>query len=120
MKTLAPAKRAPQTVMTVSIYRNKFVTTQGIIANLFAHVLDVEDVLVPDCEDEEHGKDGAADEGHVPRQDSGQRGHEDVHVVGGGLIGAGQSHHQLVFEFVKMSAMVGNIKLKFLLCGCLT
>ena len=83
-------------------------------------MLDVEDVLVPDCEDEEHGKDGAADEGHVPGEDGGQGRHEDVHVVGGGLVGAGQSHHQLVFEFVKMSAMVRNIELKFLLCGCLT
>ena len=92
--------------MTVSIYRNKFVTTQGIIAYLFAHVLDVEDVLVPDCEDEEHGKDGAADEGHVPRQDSGQRGHEDVHVVGGGLVGAGQPHQQLVLQLVEVSAEI--------------
>ena len=53
----------------------------------------VEDVLVPDSEDEEDGEDGAADEGHVPGEDGGQGRHEDVHVVGGGLVGAGQSHH---------------------------
>ncbi len=94
MKTLAPAKRAPQTVMTVSIYRRMICANSSYaVLHIFTHVLHVEDVFVPDGEDEENGQDGAADEGHVPRQDGGQRGHEDVHVVGGGLVGAGQSHH---------------------------
>ena len=94
MKTLAPAKRAPQTVMTVNIYKHMIcVNSSYTVLHIFTHVLHVKDVFVPDGEDEENGKDGAADEGHVPRQDGGQRGHEDVHVVGGGLVSAGQSHH---------------------------
>ena len=34
----------------------------------------VEDVLVPDGEKEEDGQDGAADEGNVPGDDSGEGG----------------------------------------------
>ena len=69
----------------------------------------VEDVLVPDSEDEEDGEDGAADEGHVPGEDGGQGRHEDVHVVGGGLVGAGQSHHQLVLQLVEVSVVTFNV-----------
>ena len=66
-------------------------------------MLDVDDILVPDGEGEDDGEDGAADEGHVPGDDGGQRRHEDVHVVGGGLVGSRQTDHQLVVKLIKMS-----------------
>ena len=63
----------------------------------------VEDVLVPDGEDDEDREDGAADEGDVAGEDRGQGRHEDVHVVGGGLVRSGQPDHQLVVQLVEMS-----------------
>ena len=70
------------------------------------HMLDVDDILVPDGEGEDDGEDGAADEGDVPGDDGGQRRHEDVHVVGGGLVGAGQPHQQLVLQLVEVSEKI--------------
>ena len=67
------------------------------------YMLDVDDILVPDGEGEDDGEDGAADEGHVPGDDGGQRRHEDVHVVGGGLVGSRQTDHQLVVKLIEMS-----------------
>ena len=66
-------------------------------------MLHVEDVLVPDGEDDEDREDGAADEGDVPGEDGGQGGDEDVHVVGGGLVGSRQTDHQLVVKLIEMS-----------------
>ena len=75
------------------------------------YMLDVDDILVPDGEGEDDGEDGAADEGHVPGDDGGQRRHEDVHVVGGGLVGAGQPHQQLVLQLVEVSEKITYISL---------
>ena len=66
-------------------------------------MLHVENVLVPDGEDDEDREDGAADEGDVPGEDGGEGGHEDVHVVGGGLVGSRQTDHQLVVKLIEMS-----------------
>ena len=74
-------------------------------------MLHIEDVLVPHGEDDEDREDGAADEGDVAGEDGGQGRHEDVHVVGGGLVGAGQPHQQLVLQLVEVSEKITYISL---------
>ena len=69
-------------------------------------MLNIDDILVPNGEGEDDREDGAADEGDVPGDDGGQRRNEDVHVVGGGLVGAGQPHQQLVLQLVEVSAEI--------------
>ena len=63
----------------------------------------VQDVLVPDCEEEQDGQDGATDEGNVPGDDSGEGGDEYVHIIGGGAVCPGQSGCQFVLQLIKMS-----------------
>ena len=67
------------------------------------YMLHVEDVLVPDSEENQHCEDGAADEGDGLGDDCGHGRHEDVHVVGRGSVGSRQSRQQLVFKLIKMS-----------------
>ena len=67
------------------------------------YMFHVEDVLIPDSEEDQHGQDGAADEGDGLGDDCGHGRHEDVHVVGRGSVGSRQSRQQLVFKLIKMS-----------------
>ena len=62
----------------------------------------VEDVLVPHGEENQHGQDGAADEGDGLGDDGGHGGDEDVHVVSRRSVGSGQSCQKLVFKLIKM------------------
>ena len=67
------------------------------------YMLHVEDILVPHSEEDQHGQDGAADEGDGLGDDRGHGGHEDVHVVSRWSVSSRQSRQQLVFKLVKMS-----------------
>ena len=62
----------------------------------------VEDVLVPHGEENQHGQDGAADEGDGLGDDGGHGGDEDVHVVSCWSVSSGQSSQQLMFKLIKM------------------
>ena len=66
------------------------------------YMFHVEDVLIPDSEEDQHGQDGAADEGDGLGDDCGHGRYEDVHVVGRRSVGSRQSRQQLVFKLIKM------------------
>ena len=96
MKTLSPATHASHTVMMVNTYNNEMVIMDTATFINTTHMFHVEHILVPDSEEEQHGQDRAADEGHVPGDDGGEGGDEDVHVAGGWLVSSGQVGGQIV------------------------
>ena len=106
MKTLAPATQAPHTVMMVNTYNNEGDIMNTITVTNTTHMFHVEHILVPDSEEQQHGQDRAANEGHVPGDDGGEGGDEDVHVVGGWLVSSGQAGGQLVLKLIEMPAGV--------------
>ena len=79
-------------------------------------MLHVEDVLIPHGEHDQHGQDGAADEGDGLGDDCGHGGDEDVHVVSRWSVSSGQSGSQLVFQLIKMSEK-GNCDYQSVWCN---
>ena len=68
-------------------------------------VLYVENVLVPNGEDNERGENGAGDEGHILSDHDHQRRDEEFQVLVGRLVRPVQPRPQLVIELVEVSQM---------------
>ena len=69
-------------------------------------MFNVENIFIPDSEENEDSQDWATDEGNIASYHCGQGWHKDVHVVGGRLVSSGQSHQQLMLQLIEMSTTI--------------
>lgn len=64
------------------------------------HFVDAQHVVVDERQDEQHGEDGAREEGHVLGEDDEQRRAEAAQVLHGRLVRRVQAHVEVVLELV--------------------